>query len=237
MSRASEGAVGTTRAALLGARRPRLRLWRFPCRRAGPRQGGDRLLHDGERPRVEARRRARACSRRCCRASVAVALVGVAALVFDATAAQMNTRRRRAGAGELRRHRRDRRLARRGERAARWSPRCAAISPRRAVIAGGALFAGAPWRPAPRAALGAATFAPRLRTRRRSMTAECGHAHAPDPRQLGEGFSWRGAAGDSRRGGLAALLGGDPRARVRARAGRVPRRASPRRSRCRSARR
>jgi nickel/cobalt transporter (NicO) family protein len=55
------------------------------------------------------------------------------------------------------------------------------------------LFANAPWRPA--LALGVAMQF-RVETPGEGVAAEadCGHYHAPDPAQLGDGFSWRGAA-------------------------------------------
>jgi len=59
---------------------------------------------------------------------------------------------------------------------------------RRAALAQGALYAGAPWRPAP-ALAGFGGF----RAGEDSTDETCGHAHAPDPRSLGEGFSWRTA--------------------------------------------
>jgi len=60
-------------------------------------------------------------------------------------------------------------------------------------FAQGALFANASWRPA--MALGVASQF-RIETPGAGIAAEadCGHYHAPDPAQLGAGFSWRGAA-------------------------------------------
>lgn len=124
-------------------------------------------------------------------AGVAVALVGVAALVFRATASEMNDAamvvqiasyaaiaaigawlvwvkgRGLAGAFRLSLY-------------------------RRAALAGGALYAEAQWRPAL-----AAGSAGQFRVQAAGdggLAADCGHVHAPDPRQLGDGFSWRGAA-------------------------------------------
>jgi ABC-type nickel/cobalt efflux system permease component RcnA len=123
-------------------------------------------------------------------ALVAIALIGIAALVFQATGAQMNRAsnvveiasylgvaaigawlvwtKGRAFAGALRRAGADR-------------------------AAQGALFANAPWRPA-LAQGGASQF--RVETPGAGFAAEadCGHVHALDPAQLGAGFSWRGAA-------------------------------------------
>jgi nickel/cobalt transporter (NicO) family protein len=123
-------------------------------------------------------------------ALVAIALIGIAALVFRATGSQMNTAsnfveiasyilvaaiggwlvwtKGRAFAAALRRG---------------WADR----------VARGALFANAPWRPA--MAMGVASQF-RIETPGAGIAAEadCGHYHAPDPAQLGAGFSWRGAA-------------------------------------------
>lgn len=123
---------------------------------------------------------------------VAVALVGIAALVFNATAPEMN-----AVADALA-------LASYGGIAAiglwlafrKGSALIVALrgyGSRQSAIAGGALYAGAPWRPAP-AALAGPNF--RVETPGADILdeAECGHAHAPDPALLGDGFSWRSAA-------------------------------------------
>ena len=125
--------------------------------------------------------------------AVAVALVGVAAFVFNATAAQMN---RAADALALTSYvgittigawliwRKGRALV----RVLRHSHR------RHAVIAEGALYAGAPWR----TALGVVCIqdVSRVHSRRRlsSTTQLCGHDHALDPSLLGAGFSWSSAA-------------------------------------------
>jgi nickel/cobalt exporter len=61
---------------------------------------------------------------------------------------------------------------------------------RRAVLAGGALFAGAPWRSAPALAAVGGFRAGDTET---EIEEDCGHAHAPDPRTLGADFSWRAA--------------------------------------------
>ncbi len=128
--------------------------------------------------------------------AVAIALVGVAAAIFNATATQMNARRRLAGAGELQRRHRDRPVADADQR------------PRAAGGAQGA-FRPSRRRSPPRRFTPArpggrrrgrppqSRFAPRrpeaLRTRSWTTPA-CGHLHAPDPRTLEAGFSWRGAA-------------------------------------------
>ena len=120
--------------------------------------------------------------------AVAVAIVGAAALVFGATAASMNTVADAlasasylgvAAIGAWLVWRKGFALL----RAARgyWT--------RRAALAQGALYAGAPWRPAP-ALAGFGGF----RAGEDDATDEnCGHAHAPDPRTLGADFSWRTA--------------------------------------------
>ena len=123
---------------------------------------------------------------------VAVALVGIAALAFNATAPQMN-----AVADALA-------LASYGGIAAiglwlvyrKGRALIAALrgyGSRRATIAGGALYAGAPWRPGP-AALAGANFRVEIPGVGILDEAECGHSHAPDPSLLGDNFSWRTAA-------------------------------------------
>jgi nickel/cobalt transporter (NicO) family protein len=124
-------------------------------------------------------------------AVVAIALVGVAAIVFRATSTQMN---KAAFVVEL---------ASYGAIAAigAWlvwvKGRALAKALRtnfvhRAALAGGALYAEAPWRPA--FALGSGQFRAASPGGDQMLGAECGHVHAPDPSQLGDGFSWRGAA-------------------------------------------
>ncbi len=61
---------------------------------------------------------------------------------------------------------------------------------RRAALADGVLFAGARWRSAP-ARAEAGGF--RAGNAAASVGDDCGHLHAPDPRTLGSGFSWRSA--------------------------------------------
>ena len=122
--------------------------------------------------------------------AVAIVLVGVAALIFNATAAQMNvvadglTRLSYAGIAAIGAW-----LAWRKGRALIAAVR--EFFARRALIADGALFAGADWRPAPLALSGgfyAETPGEAIRSE-----ADCGHAHAPDPSTLEETFSWRSA--------------------------------------------
>ena len=169
--------------------------------------------------------------------AVAVALVGVAALIFNATAAEMN-----AAADWLA-------LASYSGviaiglwlTATKGRALLAALKARfahRAALAAAPVYADAPWRPAagsgavvafragsPDGAAEAAVDDP----------AACGHLHAPDPATLEAGFSWRGAAATVAGGGLAAVLGRDPGARLRPGAGAVRRRNRRGRSRCRSA--
>jgi nickel/cobalt exporter len=60
-------------------------------------------------------------------------------------------------------------------------------------VAQSTLYANAPWRPA--LALGAASqFRAEAPGGGVVAEADCGHDHAPDPAELGAGFSWRGAA-------------------------------------------
>lgn len=122
-------------------------------------------------------------------ALVAIGLIGIAALVFRATGAQMNRAssfvevasylfvagiggwlvwtKGRAFAGALRR----------------------ALAER---VARSALFVNAPWRPA---VVGGVASQFRAETPGGEGVADdCGHYHALDPSQLGAGFSWRGAA-------------------------------------------
>ena len=123
--------------------------------------------------------------------AVAVARVGIAALVFNATAKQMNfvadglATLSYAGIAAIGAY-----LVWRKGRA--FATALARYVERRRVIAGGLLFAGAPWRPAS-ATLGGGGF--RVETPGGEVRGEedCGHSHAPDPSTLGDGFSWRGA--------------------------------------------
>ena len=123
---------------------------------------------------------------------VAVALVAIAALAFNATSSQMNSAadwlalasyagivaiglwliwtKGRALVAALR--------ARRA---------------RRATIVRGTLYEGAPWRPGANGN-GETAFRAHAPGEEAIEAAECGHSHAPDPAALGEGFSWRAAA-------------------------------------------
>jgi nickel/cobalt exporter len=125
-------------------------------------------------------------------AAVAIALVGVAALIFRATSSQMNDAAlvvEMASYGAI---------AAIGAWLVWIKGRAFAAALRaglahRAVLAGGALYPEAPWRPV--LALGApGQFRARPPADGEALAADCGHVHAPDPRQLGDGFSWRGAA-------------------------------------------
>ena len=122
--------------------------------------------------------------------AVAIALVGVAALVFNATAREMNivadslARLSYLGIGAIGAW-----LVWRKGRALIVAAK--AFFARRAAIAGGALFAGAPWRPAPLAFDGG--FRVEIPGADVRYEEDCGHSHAPDPNSLEDGFSWRGA--------------------------------------------
>jgi nickel/cobalt transporter (NicO) family protein len=63
---------------------------------------------------------------------------------------------------------------------------------RNAILEQGALYSDAPWRPAMAMPSGS-QFSAREPGQVLSGEAECGHNHAPDPSLLGDGFSWRGA--------------------------------------------
>ena len=123
--------------------------------------------------------------------AVAVGLVAVAALAFNATAARMNivaddlALASYAGIAAIGLW-----LIFRKGRALIAALR--AFSERRATLASGRLAVGANWRPAP-AALRPNAF--RVETPDGAILDEaaCGHAHAPDPMALGDAFSWRGA--------------------------------------------
>jgi nickel/cobalt transporter (NicO) family protein len=123
-------------------------------------------------------------------AAVAIALVGVAAIVFRATSTEMNNA---AAVVEMTSY---------GAIAAIgawlvWRKGLAlalAIRLRfahRAAMAGGALYAEAPWRPA---FAGGSAGEFRAQSPDGVGLEDCGHVHAPDPQSLGEGFTWRGAA-------------------------------------------
>ena len=122
---------------------------------------------------------------------VAITLVGVAALIFNATARQMNTiadglsNLSYAGIAAI------------GAWLV-WRKGRALISAltvyfeRRRAVAGGALFVGAPWR-AGAVALRSGAFRVEAPGSDIRSEEDCGHLHAPDASTLGEGFSWRGA--------------------------------------------
>jgi nickel/cobalt exporter len=116
---------------------------------------------------------------------VAVALVGVAALAFGATAARMNAvADGLADASYLG-------VAAIGawllwRKGLAFARALRAYATRREAMAGGYLFAGAPWASAQAVPQGG--FQAGV-----SAAEDCGHVHAPDPRQLGDNFSWRGA--------------------------------------------
>jgi len=123
-------------------------------------------------------------------AMVAIALIGVAALIFHATDIGMN----RAGsvvevASYLGAAAIGAWLVWSKGRALAAALRLAAAS----RAAQGTLFPNAPWRPA--LALGvAARFHVETPGAGVASEAECGHYHAPDPVELDAEFSWRGAA-------------------------------------------
>ena len=125
-------------------------------------------------------------------ALVAIAIVGIAALIFNATSARMTQAATTielasycgiAGLGAWLIWKKGRAFA-----AALRSARR-----HRVVLAQGALYAGAPWTPA-----FAAAAPPRFRAAAPggeiASEAECGHDHAPDPALLGDSFSWRSGA-------------------------------------------
>jgi nickel/cobalt exporter len=123
-------------------------------------------------------------------ALVAIALIGIAALVFRATGAQMN---RASYFVEIASYFL---VAAIGGWLVWSKGRAFATALRRGLadhVARGPLFANAPWRPA--MAMGVASQF-RVETPGAGIAAEadCGHYHAPDPAQLGDSFSWRGAA-------------------------------------------
>lgn len=122
---------------------------------------------------------------------VAVTLVGVAALIFNATAKQMNAIANglatlsyagivAIGAWLVWRKGRS------------FAVAYARFYERRRAVAGAMLFAGAPWQAAPVAMPGA--FRVEAPGAKIQGEEDCGHSHAPDPSTLGDGFSWRGAA-------------------------------------------
>jgi nickel/cobalt transporter (NicO) family protein len=126
-------------------------------------------------------------------AAVAIALVGVAALVLRATSSQMNEAAfvlEMASYGAI---------AAIGVwlvwvkgRAFAWGLK--SVLARRGALAGGTLYPEAPWRPV-LAVSAPGQFRAHSPLGDAVLGEDCGHVHAPDPRELnGERFSWRGAA-------------------------------------------
>jgi nickel/cobalt transporter (NicO) family protein len=123
-------------------------------------------------------------------AFVAIGLIGVAALVFHATAFGMN---RTGDVVEIASYLG---VAAIGLWLA-WTKGRALVAAVRLALASrpreGAPLSGAPWRPA--LALGVvARFRAGAPGAAAVAVEDCGHIHAPDPAQLGGAFSWRGAA-------------------------------------------
>ncbi|HXT06748.1 MAG TPA: high frequency lysogenization protein HflD [Roseiarcus sp.] len=124
--------------------------------------------------------------------AVAVAIVGVAAILLNATADRMNAIADAlasasylgvAGIGAWLAWKKGLALAR----------VVRAYFGRRAALASGALFAGAPWAAATALAGGGGFRAGEPGALETVAGDDCGHLHAPDPRTLGAGFSWRAA--------------------------------------------
>jgi nickel/cobalt transporter (NicO) family protein len=121
----------------------------------------------------------------------AVALVGVAVLAFNATAAEMNR------AADLMALASYVGIIALGAWLV-WSKGRALLAAlrarlaHRATIKGGALYEGAPWRPGANGNGGSA-FRAHAPGEEAIAAADCGHAHVPDAASLGDGFSWRGA--------------------------------------------
>ncbi len=121
---------------------------------------------------------------------VAIALVGAAALIFNATSTQMNV-----AANWLE-------LASYGaiaaigawlvlKKGAALLAALRALAATRQTLVQGALYAGAPWARAG----GVKSASPFLAFNPDgAIDPDCGHVHAPDPRALGDGFSLRAAA-------------------------------------------
>jgi ABC-type nickel/cobalt efflux system permease component RcnA len=128
--------------------------------------------------------------------AVAVALVGAAAYLFNATSAEMNHAADWLALGSYA-----------GLIAIglwlTWTKGRALIAAlrvrfaHRAALAHGALYDGAPWRRGAGSAgalsLRAYTPDPGAAAMSAAELAECGHSHAPDPAMLEDNFSWRGA--------------------------------------------
>jgi nickel/cobalt exporter len=125
-------------------------------------------------------------------AAVAIALVGIAALVFRATSSEMNNAAffvEMASYGAI---------AAIGawlvwKKGRAFAAALRATAARRAALSGGVLYRDAPWRPV--LAVGSAgQFRAHSPGAAVLLADDCGHVHAADPDALGEGFSWRGAA-------------------------------------------
>jgi len=125
--------------------------------------------------------------------AVAVALVGVAALAFNATATQMNHAADWLAVASCS-----------GVIAiglwltvtkgrALWAALKARLA-RRAALAATPAYAGAPWRPADAAGLGVSFRAGAPDAAAAIDDPACGCLHGPDPATLEGNFSWRGAA-------------------------------------------
>ena len=125
-------------------------------------------------------------------ATVAVALVGVAALVFNATAPEMNAV---ANALALASYSA---IATLGawlvwKKGRALNMAIGQYLARRTSIASSALYAGAPWRE-PSMSLSARPFRSFEPGAASAGAVDCNHVHAPDPSRLDAKFSWRGAA-------------------------------------------
>jgi nickel/cobalt transporter (NicO) family protein len=121
-------------------------------------------------------------------ALVAITLIGVMALIFRATGSAMNQASAVVEVGSYL-----------GVAAIGgwlvWTKGRALVSALGVVLAERAqspILAGASWRPA-LAMGGASQFRVESPDAKAIVEADCGHVHAPDPRSLDSGFSWRGA--------------------------------------------
>jgi nickel/cobalt transporter (NicO) family protein len=124
-------------------------------------------------------------------AVVAIILVGVAAFLFNATSSQMN---RAANIVETASYLG---IAAIGGWLV-WTKGLALTRAVRVILvdrsaASGTLFPNAPWQPALATGVGS-QFRVETQGIGGVSDAECRHAHALDPTQLGDGFTWRGAA-------------------------------------------
>jgi len=126
-------------------------------------------------------------------AVVAVALVGTAAFVLNATAMEMN---RAAGGLELASYAGIAAIGlwlvwRKGVALAGAVRAC---FERRAALSSTEAYSGLGWK-RPARTLSAAAYRAGAPDGAPSAAGECGHAHAPEPRALDGAFSWRAAAG------------------------------------------